>query len=236
MINENNVNLAWPPEFKIKKHRRAKHVKLRASKTKGLEITVPYRFNIKEIPAILEENKNWITKQLLKAQLYQVDVLPDSVTFESINETWQIHYMPSTLRLKLFERTMNEVVVVGNIEDKARCKRLLAKWFKHKAQSFLSSELKKVSEATQLSFEKLTIRDQQTLWGSCTSKKNISLNYKLIFLPVHLVRHIMIHELSHTKHLNHSDRFWNLVATHDVDWRQNRSEMRRADKFIPMWL
>lgn len=236
MINENNHNLVWPPEFKIKKHRRAKHVKLRASKTKGLEITVPYRFNVKEIPSILEENKNWITKQLIKLQSQQMDVLPETITFHSADETWLIQYIPTSSRLKLIERTMREVVIMGKVDDKAKCKALLVKWFKHKASLFLAHQLKTISDAIQLPFEKLTIRDQQTLWGSCTSRKNISLSYRLMFLPMHLVRHIMIHELSHTKHLNHSDRFWNLVATHDVDWQQNRLEMRRAEKYIPVWL
>jgi predicted metal-dependent hydrolase len=237
-MNEISPTLTWPPAYSIKKHRRARHVKLRAVPSQGLVLTVPYRFNLKEIPAILEEHKAWITKQLQQLQLpsQSADTLPEKIELFAMNETWTIFYMQCDTKLEIIERPHQEIVLIGNVNDQKLCKEKLIFWVRNKAKKYLIAQLDAVGEMTQLTYENVTIRDQQTLWGSCTVKKSISLNYKLIFLPNHLVRHVIIHELCHTKHLNHSMRFWRLVAKYDPTWESNRRELRRADKYIPAWV
>lgn len=227
--------LVWPPPYKIKKHRQAKKVKLRASKNDGLEVTVPYRFNLNQIPGILEENRVWITKKLLELKLKQSSDLPHQVIFNAINEIWTIEYMQTNVKLQIIARPQNEIVLIGNVADVNSCKKKLITWVKNLAKPRLSAQLQALSKKTNLDYVNVTIRDQKTLWGSCTSKKSISLNYKLIFLPPNLVTHIMLHELCHTQHLNHSNQFWNLVAKYDVTWQIHKHEMRQAGQYIPDW-
>jgi predicted metal-dependent hydrolase len=226
----------WPPQYKLKKHRRARNVKLRASKPHGLQITVPYRFNVDEIPAILEKNKTWIIKQLLLLQSRHSDVLPDQIILNAISEVWTVKYIACDAKLELIQRPAHEIVLVGRIKDKVLCKTLLIEWLKNKSNMVLISHLENLSHRMQLHYSRVTIRDQQTLWGSCTAATSISLNYKLLFLPKELVTHVMIHELCHTQYLNHSSRFWGLVAQHDPAWREMRRKLRRADQLIPLWI
>ena len=76
--------------------------------------------------------------------------------------------------------------------------------------------------AAQLPFKwsRLFIRSQKTKWGTCSSKGNISLNWRLIMCPPTILEYLVVHELSHTVHLNHSRKFWELVAKHypEVDF------------------
>ena len=227
---------AWPPSYKLKKHRRARSVKLRAKKPHGLEITVPYRFNVKEIPAILEENKVWIVKQLRLLQSRCADVLPTQIILNAISEKWAVEYIACDTKLEIIQRPTHEIVLVGRIENKALCKTKLVEWLKSKANIHLIAQLEATSSMMQLPYSQVRIRDQQTLWGSCTVDKSISLNYKLLFLPEELVKHVLIHELCHTKHLNHSSRFWELVAQYDAEWQERRRKLRHADQFIPAWI
>lgn len=228
----------WPPAYRVKKHRLARHVKLRATKRYGLEITVPPRFNLRDLPAIIEEHKGWITKQLVRIQseTRSTEILPKQIHFHSLEECWQVDYVASYSRLELIERPQREIVLVGNIADTDKCKSKLTAWIKAQAKDYLMTQLKMLSEYTCLHFESVSIRDQQTLWGSCTSNKAISLNYKLIFLPQRLLRHVMIHELCHTRYLNHSTRFWNLVHSFDPDSLLHKNELRQAEQYIPKWL
>lgn len=230
------MNIVWPPTFKIKKHRLARNVKLRASRLKGLEITVPYRFNFKKIPAILEEHKTWITEQFLQFKMQEMDGLPDKLIFNAIQETWTIELIASDCKLQIVQRPHNELVLVGDVDDHQACRVKLKSWIKDKAKAFLISQINQVSEQTNLFYKSVSVRDQQTLWGSCTINKSISLNYKLIFLPLNLVRHILIHELCHTEYLNHSNHFWSLVEKHDTAWQSHRLSMHKAEQFIPGWL
>ena len=235
------VTLDWPPVYTIKQHPRARHVKLKASIHHGLEVVVPPRFNQKNILKILEENKNWIQKQLEKIQkkLQQspVDKLAEAIILSAVAQKWSVHYIKSdNKKLRLIARPTQELVLMGDIENKIACKKILSRWTKQQAKNHLISELKKLSEQLQLSFKKVVIRGQQTLWGSCSVDKAINLNYKLLFLPPHLARHVMIHELCHTIYLNHSAKFWRLVAKFDENWKEHTRELRRADQHMPMWL
>ncbi|MBV9576780.1 MAG: M48 family metallopeptidase [Gammaproteobacteria bacterium] len=236
MHKEQIEPFTWPPAYKIKKHKRARSVKFRVSAKHGLEITVPYRFNLRNIPAILAENKAWIAKHFLQVQILKTSELPTQIHFSAIQEVWSIHYEPCKTKLTMIERPLNSLVLVGNIYDHALCKKKLLAWVKKKAQLYLTQSLAYFSEFTQLSYERLTIRDQQTLWGSCTAKKAISLNYKLLLLPKYLADYVIIHELCHTKHLNHSEKFWHLVAQYDPHCKQHRKELRQANQLIPAWM
>lgn len=229
-------NPRWPPPYKVKKHRLAKSVKLRASALRGLEITTPYRFNIKHLPAILEEHKEWILQHLSKYSLPVQEILPTKIALSAMKAEWKIEYQWCDTSTILIERPQKELVIVGKSRDTSQCQRLLIKWAKRQAKRFLAEQLQILSDQLQLPFKKLTIRSQKTLWGSCTSAKDINLNYKLIFLPPELMRYVMIHELCHTKHLNHSIHFWRLVESFDQNWRLHRRVLRRADDYLPSWL
>lgn len=228
--------LSWPPTYKLKRHRRARHVNLRPSKEHGLEITVPYRFSQKHIPAILEENKAWILKELAVMHATRVMTAPDSIDFPVLGESWRIRYMQRLGRMRLVESPVHELCLLGAVsETHYVCQKLIV-WCKTKAKLQLPRMLETVSRGMGIAYTKVDIRDQKTRWGSCSVDKNINLNYRLIFLPETLARHIMVHELCHTVYLNHSEKFWALVAKHDPAWKENRIALKYADKHIPVWL
>lgn len=228
--------IAWPPQYKIKAHRRARSVKLRISKPDHVEITTPFRFNKSQIPSILEENKLWILKQLKKYQSVCNEVLPTKIVMNAIDESWNVHYSECDMKMELIFRPSQEIVLVGRVQDIELCKVKLKNWVREQSKKYLISQLKLLSEKLKLNIESISIRDQKSRWGSCSSNKSISLNYKLIFLPIHLVTHIMIHELCHIKYLNHSDKFWHLVSQYDPAWKEHRIELKQAEKFIPNWI
>ena len=231
-----NNDIEWPPSYVVKKHRRARHVKLRATKPHGLQVTVPYRFNLKELPAILNAHKTWIIKQLLQLQLQMITELPAIIALNALGETWTVSYVEVDAHMEIIHRPHQEIVLVGRIADKKSCQEQLILWLKEKAKQFLMTELNSMSDFTQLPYKSVSVREQKTLWGSCTVNKSISLNYKLIFLPPALMRHVLIHELCHTKHLNHSTKFWNLVAQFDPAWAEHKRALRHAEQWMPMWV
>ncbi len=231
-----DADIPWPPPYTLRKHKRARRVIFKASRQYGLEVTVPARFNVNEIPTLLETHKAWISRQL--ATLYRpIDTSPPTlISLAAKQQTWQVQYYQLQSRLRYLERPGYELAILGEVDDATRCKAMLERWVKAHAKTFLHERMQSLSERTGLTYTKLTIRGQKSRWGSCTSAGAINLNYKLIFLPPHLAEHIIIHELSHTQHMNHSKRFWSLVARHDPNYREHRRAMRQADQWVPDWL
>lgn len=84
--------------------------------------------------------------------------------------------------------------------------------YKAKINKLIHERIKFFNCIYQLEFKIISVKNQKTLWGSCSNKKNLNFNYKIIFLPKNLRDYIIVHELCHLKEMNHSKKFWQLVA------------------------
>jgi predicted metal-dependent hydrolase len=76
-------------------------------------------------------------------------------------------------------------------------------------------------------YRRIAIRNQRTCWGSCSLKQNLNFNYKIVFLPQHLMDYIIVHELCHLAELNHSKSFWSHVSKAIPDYREKRKHLRK---------
>lgn len=119
------------------------------------------------------------------------------------------------------------------MSNEKNIKKMLKKWLVKKAYKNFLPKLIFLSIKFNLPFKELKIRGQKTIWGSCDNKQTIKLNYKLLFLPEILVEHIMLHELSHTKYMNHGKKFWDLLKKLDSNCNINNKRLKSADNFIP---
>jgi predicted metal-dependent hydrolase len=76
------------------------------------------------------------------------------------------------------------------------------------------------------SYNRISVRNSRSRWGSCSAKKNLNFNYKIIFLPADLLDYIIVHELCHLGEMNHSKRFWNLVEKTIPNYKEARKKIR----------
>lgn len=245
--------LSWPPQYTIRKSAKARRIFLQIHKASGLEIVIPKRQ--KNFDTILEqlliEKRTWIEKNLKNLTLNKLapfnqneseKVLPEKIEFKAIEENWQIFYHAKsnakTLTLKIYDDHKMVWIIGDNSlpNFKEQVFKVLRKWCVQLARKHLIPWLHRLSMDSELIFNQVRIRGQSTLWGSCNSKKNISLNYKLLFLPKFLTHHVLLHELCHVKYLNHSKRFWRLLNQFDVNAFQNKKILKSADDFLPSWV
>ena len=232
------------PDFSVRISRRARHVWFRISPKKGLEVVVPRGFNCKRLPSIILKEKDWIKRNFRKLQTREKAMkreqsrLPDIIHLNAIGESWSVIYerdmfcsptlIPKQSRKRLILRYRDH--------NPDELRRLLANWLREKAMEGLIPQLHKISRRHQIPFNKVTIRGQNTIWGSCSRKKNLSINYKLLFAPPEVARYVLIHELCHTVHLNHSKRFWSLVSRLAPDYRDYNRELKKAWNEVPGWI
>lgn len=97
---------------------------------------------------------------------------------------------------------------------------------KDKASELIIGRLKYFSQTYNFQFNDVRVKDQKSRWGSCSSKRNLNFNYKIVFLPQELQDYIIVHELCHLKEFNHSVNFWNLVAQAFPDYKDQRKKLK----------
>ena len=112
----------------------------------------------------------------------------------------------------------------------------LRRWLLAHARHRLSPRLAALATETGLSYRRLQVRRQRTRWGSCSSTGTISLNGCLLFLTPGQARYLMVHELCHTRHMNHSAAFWSLVERFQPGARALDRELSQAWRRIPAWV
>jgi predicted metal-dependent hydrolase len=229
----------WPPPYQIRKSPRAKRLQLQFTPEKGLEVVVPQRMRSFSLDLFLHEHREWITKVLQQPRPAPVVITtPQTLDLLSLDERWHISYekkISTQIRLNQHQSDRH-LLLSGNIDELPLVQKKLKTWLLTHAKTHLLSQLESLSLQTGLRYQQARILAQKSRWGSCNAKGHITLNCQLLFLPPLLVQHILLHELCHTRHLNHSSAFWRLLATHDPLAHQNRRLARNAQHYIPHWL
>jgi len=98
---------------------------------------------------------------------------------------------------------------------------------KERAREFAARKIEEFNTVYKFSVGKINIKNQKSIWGSCSRKGNLNFNYKIVFLPERAAEYIVVHELCHLQHPNHSQKFWDLVARVFPDHKKIRKELRK---------
>ena len=162
--------------------------------------------------------------------------LPKKIYLAAMKKHWKISYIEAPGKLIIIEHPHRELALYGKNYSKLAALNLITRWVRLKSHIFLSELLRQLNRKVKVNYKKLIIRSHEAQWGSYSSTKTISLNYKLIFLPPALARHVIFHELCHVNNMDHSDKFWNTLAKYDRNWKTNRAALNDADDFIPEWV
>lgn len=218
-------------------------VRLRVTFERGLEVTVPRGFNTARIPALLQRQKNWIRDALERvAARQQLRAARDpwrppvQIVLPAIAARWDVcASATAAARVTVVERDAQNLLLRGAIEDEAACRRALSGWVMHMAHAHLVPKLHAASVTLGLAYGRVMIRRQRTRWASCSSRGTISLSANLLFLQPALLDYVLTHELCHLQEMNHSRRFWHLVAQHCPDYRTADAQLRRMTGLVPRW-
>lgn len=99
---------------------------------------------------------------------------------------------------------------------------------KNLALKFAEDRVAEFNKLYKFKFNKITVKNQKTRWGSCSRKGNLNYNYRLLLLPKHIADYIIVHELCHLKEFNHGNKFWSLVAKAVPDYLEIKKELNRG--------
>lgn len=188
-----------------------KTLSLSINENADLVVRAPRRVSDDEIQKFISEKSAWIDKKqrLIKARLK-----------DNLNQysSLQCLYLGSLYPLKIDNSAVEPISFDGHVftivnVNRERISLPLKSWYKKRFIEVALPRLSYFSDKHKLKVNQVRVKEQKTLWGSCSSKNNINLNYLLIMAPMKVIDYVIVHELVHTIHKNHSAKFWQKVAT-----------------------
>lgn len=194
---------------------RAGRISISMKPFEPLKLTIPVFASHKRAEEFLQQKENWILKNFEKIRKLedQYTVFLEDSDFRTHEHALEIsRYTEDTPRVSLRnKKIMVQLPEITEVKD-PHIQELIrwgiqAAWRKE-AKRHLPQKLAELSRTHQLPFNKVIIKNNRTRWGSCSEKNNINLSLHLMRLPEHLVDYILVHELVHTVHRNHSKKFW----------------------------
>lgn len=184
-----------------------------------VRVTAPNNVSPKQIQDLIKEKQDWI----LKHWLTMLDKQKCPIRY---SDGEYFLYRGTSVRLKIVRYPLKRIrvflegqVLVVNLpqslsdqECELNVKAALKTWYKEQARRVLQDKLDKQAKEMQVVFKTFRLKEQKTRWGSCSSKGNLNLNWRIIMAPDAGIDYIIIHELAHLTYLNHSKQFWQRVA------------------------
>jgi len=205
--------------YSVRRSRRAKRIFLNLSPSKGLEVVYPVGLNAPAPEELLRQKKDWILAALDRLS-DKVERLPAREYKDG--EIFPLRGVP--YRLKLLSVPDQNFIEVEPAEGflevshppSARCAHIRATiegFYRENAKIYLPRRVYELAEMHGFEYEKVRIKNQKTRWGSCSAKRNINLNLRLMMAPDEAIDYVIIHELCHLRELNHNPAFWALVES-----------------------
>lgn len=216
-------------QWTLRVSKRCRRARLQIKPFGGLEVVIPPRFPRHQIEGFVFQHRDWIKSKLAEQQRKQQSLkLPDTIDLALDNSCTAVIYNSDSITPR------SEAVCIKSNTPELQALEL-RQWIRQRAWQLLPPLLDDLSEKTGIDYKKVSIRSQKTRWGSCSSNGTISLNDQLLFVDKATVEYLMIHELCHRKVMNHSSRFWQLVAQFCVDFRDQEVQLDRARHSVPTW-
>jgi len=212
--------------YEMRPSSKAKQIRITIIKDK-VRVSFPRETNEEKVKGFVEEKKAWILKILDANKLSEVKNPQKNYQAGEVclyqGRSYMLQtkvYQGSKPCLKLIDNVI-WVYLPENIPENnwaLLVKEELSKWYKNQAQQVYQEKLEQYSKVMGLKYNKLRIKNQATRWGSCSSKGNLNLNWRVIMASEDVIDYLIIHELAHLKFMNHSQQFWQLVAIFKPDY------------------
>ncbi|HUG03241.1 MAG TPA: SprT family zinc-dependent metalloprotease [Steroidobacteraceae bacterium] len=224
--------------WRVRPSDRARRLAVRVLPGGIVEIVVPRGTRPRAVQHFVARHRDWIDRKVVQYQPTDPlpsGQLPDRIVFAANAQDFRVRYetAPGSPRLQLAD---GRLVVSGDCTRTAFVRHVLQRFTMRMAHEILGPWLDNLSYASELPFERLQIRRQRTRWGSCSRNGTISLNACLLFQPPAVVRYLLIHELVHTRHMNHSRQFWAAVGTLEPRWRELDATLSQGWRSVPAWV
>lgn len=204
--------------------RKVKYARLVVDHRARVRLIVPPRYPESKIRVFLDEKQTWIRKQLDYYERISKS-RPHPENGEILYRGGIYHFEPLALGLgSRIDPDSRRIFSEANLMDA----RTLEEWYKREARQVILPRVAELARQTGFGYCRAVIRGQRSRWGSCSSRGNLSFNWRLIKVPDFVIDYVIVHELTHTQIMDHQKEFWRKLGEVIPDWKKARTWLRNT--------
>ena len=222
MPEHGSINCIHMNPNKIIRSKR-KTLSLTINENAELVVRAPKRLSIEKIQDFINEKENWINrkKRLIENQIKDVTSNHNKLLY--LGNLFPINLEQNASKELFFT---GEEFIANSIEPDS-LSLSIKKWYKNKFKEIALPRVAYFANKHNLMVNQVRIKNQKTMWGSCSSKNNINLNYLLLMAPMGVIDYVIVHELVHTIHRNHSTDFWDSVESIMPEFQEHKRWLKK---------
>ena len=205
--------------------KKIKSLRLQITSKNSFSLSAPLLAPIFLINKFIRKHQRWIINH---ASQFSTPLPLSRLTSVSIlGQEHQITFHQSDKNILVISRQKPKITVFTSSLTQTHLKSIFQDRFKPYAKSLIIHQINDFRSCLQFKYKHVTVRNQRSRFGSCSSQGNLNFNWQIIFFPSDKFRHIILHELIHLSIKNHSKKFWQTLATHDPHYKANNLWLRR---------
>lgn len=216
----------------IKTSHRARRLRMQAGSDRRIKVIVPRGMPDWKVHRFMEENQEWIEKQVARIKIQEVrhpqHEYQAGEVFYCLGEVYTLSFPVSRATHPLVKIQGQELqVLCGRPLGKSEVRVALESFFKKKAEAVIHDRLEHWNAFYGFPYARVTFRNQKSRWGSCSRRRNLNFNWRLVMAPIEVLDYVVVHELCHLKEMNHSQRFWHWVSQQIPDYKSVRGWLKQ---------
>lgn len=227
--------------YSVRESARAKRISLRFDAARGFQLVYPLRVHRPTPAEVFIQKQAWVLKALENMRASQNDMRYQRRYVQGAT----FAYLGDSLGLNLIEQDDREPVWARRSKDRLEVKlspahmdntdfirAAIENFYRVEAKHYLPPRVKELADTHGFNYNKIRIKNQKTRWGSCSTKRNLNFNMRLMMTPPDAIDSVIIHELCHLRVMNHSKAFWELVEKHCPDYRKWKKWFKENEHFL----
>jgi predicted metal-dependent hydrolase len=200
----------------LRRHSRARRYTLRIhTGSREVILTMPPRGSVREAKAFAQKHGAWIAARLRR--LPEAAPFADGAVLPLRGVAHRVVHRPDRRGSVWIDRDGVGAPLICVAGDEPHLPRRVGDFLRREAQRDLSAASRRAAEAIGVSVKRISVRDQSSRWGSCSSSGVLSYSWRLILAPPFVLDYLAVHEVAHLVEMNHSPRFWRVVHRHCAD-------------------
>lgn len=212
-------------DYKIKRSARSFNLRISINAQAQVIVSAPKIMPEFLIRKYVEEQKAWIESNLAKVKKNQVPIQNDELYI--FDKKYKVVVNDQANQIGVM--ASGEKILVNNLTPKSSSKiqKQIEEFLKKTAHKYLATRTALLAKKMGVTYKNLSLRQQASRWGSCSSRGNLNFNWRLVHYKPEIIDYVIIHELAHLIELNHSKRFWEIVKKYDSQYLLHKGELRK---------